>query len=309
MRTVYPPFALILLAAVTIGCSGSNVSELASSASRGTGLAAAIPTLPSPEKQSEPEPASDETPVDSVIDQTEATTPPLPESMDLFSPPTVVIPVVTKEPELKTEPEPEVVEEPVEEERETTPPPPLRLLGFVEVDGLKALLTVEGKLNVVTIGDSVSGVEIIAVEAPTVTLRHGTEEFQMNLFEQEWFHAASPTGPLTGRQRTFGGKQVRASGQSQGGFPGGMPALPGMSQQRDGQEVIPEMPGFPGSENEGGLSNFGGDADEGGFPALPGFGDDDGEGGLPGLPDLEEGEEGGLPGLPSFDGEEGGDLP
>ena len=190
---------------------------------------------------------------DGQTKDTQEFVPPFPERIDLFSPPKVVIPVVTKD------------AEPAEEQTEDVAPqtpPALRLLGFVEVEGLKALLTVEGELQVVTIGDSVSGVEIIAVEAPIVTLKHGDNQFQLNLFQQEWFHSAGDTSPAFERGRTFGGYPVKSFQDA------GQP----------GAHQLPELPGLPAT----------------GASAESSWGD------LPGLPAADPSDLGSLD-LPSFD--------
>jgi len=274
MRTKLWPVAVVWMAVVAMGCSGSSVSEIASSGPAGAGLAASLATLPNPDGQSN---QPRETKATKAQVTTEKFATPPADAVDLFTPPKFVIPVVTKEPEPKDEPE--AAKEPAEVESDT--PPPLRLLGFVDVDGLKALLSVNGSLNIVTIGDSVSNVEIIAVEAPYVTLRHGTEEFQLNLFEQEWFHAANPTGPVMGRQRSFGRKPVRSAGSF-------------------GVSRIPQPPGSRHRGSVGALQ----------LPAVPSFaGSDNQVGGLPGLPGFKRESQGGLPDLPRF-GEEGyGSLP
>ena len=158
---------------------------------------------------------------------------PFPEVGDLFAPPKVVVPVVTPEPEVERQPQPEAVER----KPDGKPLPQLRLVGFVEVEGLKALLSVEGKLNVVTIGDTAEGLKIIAIEPPAVTLKHGDDgkEFQMNLFDQPWFYPADGGAP----DRKIGGSPVLprnsaapappgigATGMGNIGKPGAPPSVP-----------------------------------------------------------------------------------
>jgi hypothetical protein len=164
---------------------------------------------------------------------------------DLFAPPKIVVPVVTAEPE--PEPEPEPVPQPiVEEPKKQKSVPQLRLVGFVEVEGLKALLSVEGRLQVVTIGDSqdgLQGLQIIAIEPPAVTLKHGEdgEEFQMNLYEQPWFH---PAGAATDRKaiqkNPTPSSGVSLPGSLSNGPPPGAPIPSGIT-------APPSIPGFGGA--------------------------------------------------------------
>jgi hypothetical protein len=90
--------------------------------------------------------------------------------------------VVTKIPEPQPEvKKPEVVSKPVE-----APLPELRLVGFTEMKGLQALLAVDGKLNAMGVGDVVSGVKLVAMAPPAITLKHEGHEFEMDLMKQPW---------------------------------------------------------------------------------------------------------------------------
>jgi hypothetical protein len=173
--------------------------------------------------------------------------PPFPENVDYFSPPEVVFPLVPDEPEAEVaEPEPEPVAEVQQEDRvpaSNPPPPPLRLVGFVEVDGLKALLSVDGKMTVTTIGDSVGGLEVLAVEPPAVVLKHGEEEICMNMFEQEWVHKPVTRGPLFGSGSNRGGSPARTTrpqGRRLPGADASMPTVPGQSEL--GEPMTPDLP-------------------------------------------------------------------
>jgi hypothetical protein len=215
--------------------------------------------------------------------------PPFPENVDYFTPPKVVLPVLTREPEEKPEkPEPQPEPDPVVEVEQAEsapasqpPPPPLRLVGFVEVDGLKALLSVDGQLTVTAKGDSVSNLEVLAVEPPAVVLRHGEEEIRMNMFEQEWFHEPRDRGPLFGSQRASGGRTVTPARAPLRRLPSAdarAPAVPGLSEL--GEPVIPDLrevedPGIrlPELPQLPVLPGVEGDAADGGdvFDPTPGF--------------------------------------
>jgi hypothetical protein len=159
---------------------------------------------------------------------------------NLFALPKVVIPEVKPEPE----PEPELPPEPViEQPKKEKPLPQLRLIGFAEAERLTALLSVDGKLNIVTIGDAAEGLQVIAIEPPVLTLKHGDEgdELQMNLYEQAWSHAAGT---------------VASGGSAVGGLPAGSslphPAGIGAPGRQGGatganSPAPPPIPGFGGS--------------------------------------------------------------
>jgi hypothetical protein len=59
--------------------------------------------------------------------------------------------------------------------------PKIQLVGFMSVDGAKALLKVDGKRTVSRAGDSIENVEIVDVAPPTVTLKLHGEEYTLDL--------------------------------------------------------------------------------------------------------------------------------
>jgi len=115
---------------------------------------------------------------------------------DLFAPPKVFVPVKPSDPEPKPKPEPEKAP-PTEVPVEETPRPPLRLVGFVGVEELKALLTVDGKLSAIEVGESVDGVQVVAIAPPLVTLKHGHEEFKIDLMEEPFLSDPGASGGPT----------------------------------------------------------------------------------------------------------------
>ena len=70
-------------------------------------------------------------------------------------------------------------------------PPPLRLVGFVNVASPKALLSLDGKLSAVQTGETIQEVEVLAIEPPSVKLKFDNEEYSINLLER------SPEGVRT----------------------------------------------------------------------------------------------------------------
>ncbi len=61
--------------------------------------------------------------------------------------------------------------------------PPLRLVGFVGAAGDKAMVTVEGKMYIVTAGRRLSGIEIVSVESPKMALRWGETELTLDFYK------------------------------------------------------------------------------------------------------------------------------
>jgi hypothetical protein len=64
-------------------------------------------------------------------------------------------------------------------------------VGFVELDRTQVLLSVDGKLNVLGVGESVSGLEVVGIEPPLVKLKHYETELQIDLVTQPWFYVAN----------------------------------------------------------------------------------------------------------------------
>lgn len=211
---------------------------------------------------------------------------PISDISDLFAPPKIVVPVVQQE---KTV---EKVQPATVTEKKVVTPPPLRLLGFVEVEGLKAMLSIDGKLNVITVGDSIEGVQILAVEPPAVMLSYSDQEFQIDLFEQPWFHQPDT---ILGATPSLGGKPVHSSNpmpKSTFNKPTPAPALPPIPAGRPAATSTPyPAPGGSSALPAGFPATISNDVPRlpapptaNGVPALPGLGAH--PDGLPGLPKL-----------------------
>jgi len=56
------------------------------------------------------------------------------------------------------------------------------LKGFAEVDGIKALLTLNGQMVSLAVGENHSGVEVVAIQPPNVTLQRGRVRWTETLF-------------------------------------------------------------------------------------------------------------------------------
>ena len=59
-----------------------------------------------------------------------------------------------------------------------------RLLGFIDVDGRKALLQIDGKLWTAQQGDSRNGIEVVEIAPAEVTLRRDGATWQLTLMQQ-----------------------------------------------------------------------------------------------------------------------------
>ena len=281
--SIYRLFTVALSLFAVGGCSQSATDAAATVAQVGAStVAATIPSLHAASSSAPVVVAEPAAPTAAPSDSTSPATTvapssPLPDMGDLFAPPKLVVPAVTVKPE--PEPEPEPTPEPiVEAPKKEEPLPATRLVGFVEVDGLKALLSVKRQLNVLTVGESANGVEVIAIEPPHVTLKFGQEgeEFQINLYEQPCLHPASAG---SGERKTVSGKSGVSNGLSNhnsgqmtagpgnsngpGTIPVGAPQIPGV-----GPNGAPGIPGFGGMIGPPGMPGTSGNPVPG-FPGPP----------------------------------------
>jgi hypothetical protein len=62
---------------------------------------------------------------------------------------------------------------------------PLSLRGFVDVDGLQALIEMDGEINEVHEGDILSGIQVVRIAPPSVTLRRGQQEWNETFSQPE----------------------------------------------------------------------------------------------------------------------------
>jgi hypothetical protein len=150
--------------------------------------------------------------------------PPFPGNADPFAPPAQIPIVEVEEPE--PEPAPEIVRS------DNVPLPPLRLLGFVDVKGTKALLSLDGEVKLVGAGDVVAGVQVTEATFPHLTLKHRENQVTINLFQQDWQNM--PTGRSVQPASTAAG----------GGGAGGRNLSTGRSAS-DGGQAAPRLPQLP----------------------------------------------------------------
>src|SRR5688572_1339692 len=64
--------------------------------------------------------------------------------------------------------------------------PKLRLLGFSNVDGFKALVELKGDVRAVEAGDVIDGVQVVSIEPPNVTFQFASSRWATKLFDQPW---------------------------------------------------------------------------------------------------------------------------
>ncbi|MBM3999559.1 MAG: hypothetical protein FJ297_08495 [Planctomycetes bacterium] len=160
----------------------------------------------------------------------------------------------------------------------------VRLIGFVDVGAMKALLAFDGKIRGMEAGAVHANVEVVAIDPPRVTLQRGRERWITALFEQPVVnqqgrdHAGRSAGPQVtiGQQSSAGGQ--RSGGPSMFGGPGRRGAAgewPGMSSgagpgalNPPGAIGLPPLPGLPG---EGDAGQSGGTDGSPTVPGLPGI--------------------------------------
>ncbi len=69
----------------------------------------------------------------------------------------------------------------------------VRLIGFVKVDKLKALLVFNGKMRAMETGDVYRQVEVVQIDPPRVTLQRGQERWITTLFDQPIVQQETPS--------------------------------------------------------------------------------------------------------------------
>lgn len=144
-------------------------------------------------------------------------------------------------------PEPEL--DPVVEIEDPTPElPPLRLIGFINVDSARAMLKIDDELVLVGAGDVVGEVEILAVNSPALKLRFGEDEIDVSLFTQ---NSASNVAAAK-RGSGVGGFVKREESRTGSRSKITVPPLP----RSTGQRAATGIPGLPGGIRGAALPEF-----------------------------------------------------
>src|SRR6185436_1171911 len=81
--------------------------------------------------------------------------------------------------------------------------PKLRLLGFSNVDGFKALVELKGDVQAVEAGDVIEGVQVVSVEPPNVTFQFASSRWSTKLFYQPWHNEQTGVASSPGASRAF----------------------------------------------------------------------------------------------------------
>ena len=164
--------------------------------------------------------------------------------------------------------------------------PRLRLLGFVNVDGFKALVESKGDVKAVAVGESIEGVKIVSIEQPNVTFQYASARWSTKLFEQPWHNEQTGVASSPSATRAFT-SQSRSTPRSSSVASSTRTSTPSTSYGSGGLGG----PSMPGGGMGGGMPGIGGAS---GMPSIPGMNSGDGGSGIPGL--------GSIPGMPSGGG-------
>ena len=151
MRLTYRVWTLLTLTLVA-GCSGGEDAEVSEESE-------AVETELVSRQTETSESDKKEAGADEIVG-------PFAENLNFFNPPKMFIPLETDD-ELDL----------------SGDLPPLRLVGFVGAAGDQAMVTIDGKMHLVTAGKRLSGIEIVSVESPTVGLRWGETELTLDFYK------------------------------------------------------------------------------------------------------------------------------
>jgi hypothetical protein len=117
--------------------------------------------------------------------------------------------------------------------------PKLRLLGFSNVDGFKALVELKGDVQAVQAGDVIEGVQVVSVEPPNVTFQFASSRWATKLFDQPWHNEQTGVASSPGASRAFSTQSRAAPRASTGATSSRLPAPAGAR--------IPAVPSILGS--------------------------------------------------------------
>ncbi|MBC7854962.1 MAG: hypothetical protein IAF94_16140 [Pirellulaceae bacterium] len=184
--------------------------------------------------------------------------------------------------------------------------PKVRLLGFSNVDGFKALVELKGEVLAVEAGDVIEGVHVVSLEPPGITLQFASSRWGTKLFEQPWHNEQTSLASSSGAARPVS-TQSRSSPRtnspattSRSPLPGGrlpLTSIFGASIPKFGSNIgTPDTADTPAGSGGGAASipgmPAGGIAGESGTPGLPG------PTGIPGAPPTSAGITSGTSAMP-----------
>lgn len=185
--------------------------------------------------------------------------------------------------------------------------PKVRLLGFSDVDGFRALVELKGDVLAVEEGDLVEGVQIVSIKPPSVTFQFANSNWSTKLFDQPWSNQQTGVASNSGQSRPAGARSRSTprrnplATNSRSPLPGGRLPLTSIFGAS-----IPKLGGNSGTPytadtpagNGGGAASIpgmpaGGIDSASGIPGLPG------PAGNPGAPPASAGMTGGTSAIPS----------
>ena len=222
----YWHLTLSLLIVMAAGCSRSAPLTAVPKSVPPSTTAAGSPTLPTPGNPDSTAKIKSEATLASTVAKSAPAVVPFSDLGELFAPPKNQAPV----PEPVREPEPQQQAVPTQAKKK----PELRLVGFVEVESVKALVSANGNVHVLSVGDSFEGFELAGISPPSVTLKNADDgqEFKLNLFEQAWV-----------RRPGTNGMPRNSAGAAQGKSPG---STAGVNRPRVSGFTPADSPGFQG---------------------------------------------------------------
>ncbi|MGI8982630.1 MAG: hypothetical protein ACR2FY_25640 [Pirellulaceae bacterium] len=187
--------------------------------------------------------------------------------------------------------------------------PKVRLLGFSDVDGFKALVELKGNVMAVEAGDVIEGVEVVSIEPPKVTFQFASSNWSTRLFDQAWSNQQTAFAASPGASRAFTNQSRSTPRTNAPAYatrtPSAAvirgPAGPSMLDESTSEDTpgiggnatpfipgIPAIPGMPAGARGVGIPGLG---------SLPGMPPPDAMPGMPGGPGAMPGTPGG-PGAP-----------
>jgi hypothetical protein len=155
--------------------------------------------------------------------------------------------------------------------------PKVRLIGFVGVGEMKALLSINDETNIAKTGDSLEGLEIVAIDPPKVTMEFDGEELSVDLLHQPKLvrgsgsrAAGSSPSSRTTPAATTSGPAGRVAPRSKPSLPSlQLPKLPSLTTADAKPDALPQLPAVNGTRDGEASASAGSQS-----PPLPGLAGD-----------------------------------
>lgn len=168
-------------------------------------------------------------------EQDDSFIPPFPENVDFFSPPEALA--------VEVEAVPEIAATEAQAAAPEISPPELRVIGFVQVAGEppKAMLHLDGKLEVVAAGDELGDLSIVEVSEPSISVLRDGQQLQFALYNNSNAGQIAARQPDSQGERHHHGAWSRARGSGSNGESGFLPVPVDF-------DSLPGVPGRPSVE-------------------------------------------------------------